>query len=66
MIVVLEQDGRSRNGSRFNWTPHLFRGRWGGGPTWRFGWGMWSISYYPSPGIKEFFDHVEHTEWKAD
>lgn len=36
-----------------------------GRTTWRIGWGLWSLSYYPSPGLREFFNHVEarKTQW---
>lgn len=68
MILIFEQDVRSRPGvGRFAWRPNWFKGRWDGGTTWRIGWGLWSISYYPSPGLRHFFDHVEtgRTEWKS-
>lgn len=65
MILIFEQDSRDHGNGRFNWRPSWFRGRWQGGTTWRFGWGLWSLSYYPSRGLRDFFDHVEacETEW---
>ena len=59
MILIFEQDTRLHNGKRFEWKPMLFRGIWCGGRTWRIGWGMWSISYYPSKGLLDFFRYVE-------
>jgi hypothetical protein len=66
MILILEQDTRSHGHGRFAWRPFLFRGRWHGRLTWRVGWGFWSLSYYPSRGLRDFFDHVEvgETEWR--
>ena len=68
MIIVIEQDARPHNGKRFTWIPFRFRGWWNGRRTWRVAWGLWSVSCYPSPGLKEFFDYVESgaTEWDAD
>ena len=64
MIIIFEQDLRTApDGSKFRWHPHAFRGTWNGKRTWRIGWGLWSISYYPSEGLKPFFEHVEDTEW---
>lgn len=67
MILLLSQDVRDHGSGRFNWKPNWFSGAWQGGRTWRICWGLWSLSYYPSPGCKEFFDHVEsgQTEWRA-
>ncbi len=66
MILVFEQDSRDHGNGRFNWRPLFFRGRWQHGRTWRAAWGLWSISFYPSPGLHSFFDHVESgaTEWR--
>jgi len=63
MIVIFEQDTRPHGGCWFTWLPFLWRGWWADGPSWRIGWGLWSISVYRSPGLRDFFDHVEHTEW---
>ena len=63
MILCVEQDVRRHDGCRFRWTPTWFSGSWRNKRTWRFGWGMWSISYYPEPGLSDFFDHVERTKW---
>jgi hypothetical protein len=59
LILVFEQDLQDHGQGRFNWRPSLFRGRWSGGLTWRVAWGLWSLSYYPSPGLRQFFDHIE-------
>ena len=68
MIVVFEQDTTVRNGRRFVWKPFVFRGHWDGRKTWRFGWGLWSVSFYPSSGLRSFFDHVQdgNTMWFGD
>lgn len=58
MILIFEQDKTIRNGKRFTWRPLLFRGTYANGRTWRLCWGLWSISYYPAPGLRSFLDHV--------
>jgi hypothetical protein len=65
MIVIFEMDTRGYNGVRFNWRPGRFRGRWKNKRTWRVWWGFWSVSFYPSPGLHDFFKHVEdgNTQW---
>lgn len=66
MIIILEQDLTVRNGHRFSWRPYWFSGKWDGRRTWRLAWGIWSVSWYPSTGLRAFFDRVESgaTEWK--
>lgn len=67
MILIFEQDTRTHPGvGRFAWKPSRFTGKWDKGRTWRVSWGLWSISYYPSPGLRSFFDRVEsgETEWR--
>ncbi len=59
MIVIFEQDTRKRNGRRFTWKPVVFKGVWCGKSTWRIGWGLWSLSWYSSPGLRDFFRHAE-------
>jgi hypothetical protein len=65
MVLCLEQDLRDHGGGRFVWKPMFFRGYWHGRRTWRIGWGLWSLSYYPSPGLRDFFRYVEagKTSW---
>lgn len=69
MIFVLEMDVRRHNGKRFSWRPGRFVGPWyvpwTGKRTWRVWWGFWSLSYYPSPGLHDFFDYIESgsAEW---
>jgi hypothetical protein len=65
MILVFEQDLTPRNGSRLSWRGSWFVGRWDGGRCWRVMWGLWSLSYYPSPGLRSFMDHIEsgRTGW---
>jgi hypothetical protein len=65
MILLLEQDTRKHGNKRFLWKPFWFKATWKGKKTWRIGWGLWSISCYPEPGIKEFFDYIRgnNTEW---
>ena len=67
MILVIEQDVRAHNGRRFTWRPLLFRGLWSGQRTWRIGWGLWSLSYYPEPGLRDFFRWIEgkNTRWRG-
>ena len=71
MILIFEQDLTVRNGSWWNWRPNFFIGPWRGcrlgDPqqlrTWRLGWGIWSLSYYPSPGLRKFFETAEEGQW---
>lgn len=67
MILIFEQDARDHGKGRFNWRPGWFRGKWKGRTTWRLAWGLWSLSYYPSPGLRDFFDHVQadRTSWQT-
>ena len=58
MILIFEQDTRSCNGKRFQWTPELFIGKWNKKLTWRFCWGVWSLSYYQSEGLQDFMEHI--------
>ena len=62
MILVLEHDRRFG----FWWRPRVWTFWWGYGRSRRLAWGWWSISTYPAPGLKEFFDYVRegNTEWK--
>lgn len=68
MILIFEQDLREHCGRRFGWRVSWFRGRWGDGWTWRLAWGLWSLSYYPSPGLRPFMERIEAglTEWHGD
>lgn len=62
MILILEQNVRPypRNiGKRWFWRPGFFRGIWKGMRTWRICWGLWSLSYYPEPGLHDFFEYIE-------
>lgn len=61
MILIFEQDVRPHGDAGwFNWRCLLFRGAWERrGRMWRIGWGLWSLSYYSSPGLRDFFRHVE-------
>jgi len=65
MILVIEQDTRRHSGVAWNWKPIWFSGSWKGRKTWRVGWGLWTLSYYPEPGLRDFFDHIEkgNTTW---
>jgi hypothetical protein len=66
MILIFEQDIRVHDGRRFIWTPSWFVGRWEGKTNWRLMWGLWSISYYPSAGLRPFMEHIEggNTVWR--
>jgi hypothetical protein len=66
MILILEQDLRRHNGKRWVWKPLFFRNEMFGRTTWRIGWGFWSLSYYASPGLKDFLDYIRegNTEWR--
>ena len=67
MILIFEQDTRNHCGKpvgkNFIFKPIFFKGLWRNKYTWRIGWGFWSLSYYPEPGLKDFFDHVSETQW---
>ena len=65
MILIFEQDTRKHDNGRFTLWPALFRGWWRNRRNWRIAWGLWSISYYPEPGLRSFFDWVEDgkTTW---
>jgi hypothetical protein len=66
MIVIFEHDHREYGDRRWWWIPGGFRGNWHGRSAWRIWWGFWSLSFYPEPGLSEFFDYVrsQQTEWK--
>jgi hypothetical protein len=71
MILVLEQDIRRHpeNGNRrWVWKPLIFRNKMFGKRTWRIGWGLWTLSYYGAPGLKDFLDYIRqgNTEWKEE
>ncbi len=69
MILLFEQDVRAHGGGRFRWKPSCDICRaWKGLLTWRVGWGIWTVSYYPSPGFREFIDDVRGgtTNWRDD
>ncbi len=67
MILILEQDTRKRNGKRFTWKPKLWKFPWHGKRSWRFGWGVWSLTYCPEPGLRDFHDHIAegNTKWRV-
>jgi len=54
MILILEQDTRDP----MQWTPELFVSEFDKRRTWRFCWGIWSLSYYASAGLRDFVEHV--------
>ena len=54
MILIFEQDTRDS----FEWMPELFVSEFDKKMSWRFIWGMWSLSYYASDGLKDFMEHV--------
>lgn len=66
MIVIFEQDVRKHDGRRFSWRPGVFRTTFHGRRSWRVWWGLWSVSIYGSPGLREFMDYVSqgNTEWR--
>ena len=55
MIIIFEIDKTIRNGRIWNWKPFLFKGLWESKKTWRFCWGIFSISVYPSKSLRSFF-----------
>ena len=64
MVFVFEMDLTRRKGKLFNWNPCLFKGKWEcNKTTWRLGWGIWSISYYPSKSLRAFFEYVPKVGW---
>lgn len=54
MILIFEQDTRDP----FQWVPELFVSTFDKKRTWRFVWGTWSLSYYASPGLKDFMEQI--------
>lgn len=64
MILIVEQDTRRHDGRRFTWRPGVWRGVFQGKRAWRVWWGVWSLSCYGSPGLKDFLDHVQYTRWE--
>lgn len=64
MILIFEQDIRDR----FEWIPELFISKFDGKKTWRFCWGMWSLSCYASEGLMEFWNHIAEggAKWYHD
>jgi hypothetical protein len=60
MILILEQDTRSHDGSAWTWKPGWLRRPCGDSRfTWRVWWGLWSLSYYPHRGLKDFGDWMK-------
>lgn len=68
MIFIFELDFTVRDGKRWRWKPSWFTGFWESKRTWRLGWGVFSVSYYPSRSLRRFFDYVEseNTAWYSD
>ena len=68
MIILLEHDTRKHNGRRFSWKPGYWKMIWKDGYMHRWAWGLWSISIYPEPGIKDFHDYISagNTEWRKN
>ena len=66
MIFVFEIDITKRNGRRWSWDFSFFRDVWDKGKTWRVGWAIFSLSFYPARSLRQFFDYVEsgNAEWK--
>lgn len=63
MILIFEQDIAIRNGKLFNWKPMFFKGAWEEKTTYRLGWGLWSVSYYPCSDLRSFFSEAKSKEW---
>ncbi len=59
MILIFEQDKRPREGKKWTWRPMIFRGSWKNKKTWRVGWGLWTLSYYPESGLRDFFEYIK-------
>lgn len=57
MIIIFERAKVSLR--EFVWRPGFFKGHWDGKITWRFWWGMWSVSYYPVVSLRGFFEYIE-------
>ena len=69
MIVIFEHDKRNHGKGGFMWRPAHFKDWWRGTKfTHRVCWGLWSISTYPEPGLKDFMDYIKvgNTEWRDD
>jgi len=65
MILIFEIDKTVQNGKRWTWRPMRFHGTWKGKTTWRVGWGIFSISYYPSSSLKKFSDELQGMTWRT-
>ena len=64
MILIFEQNIQPQIDCKyFRFKPMLFKGIWHSRRTWRIGWGIWTLSYYPEPGLKEFFQYASETQW---
>ena len=65
MILIFEQDKRPHQSKYFDWKPGYFTGAWKTKRTWRIYWSLWSLSYYPEEGLRDFMDHIEEgcTSW---
>lgn len=65
MIIIIEQDTGTDDGSKWLWLPFFFKDYWRRKIVWRIGWGFWSISYYPEKRLKTFMTYIEdgNTSW---
>ena len=65
MIFIIEQSIKENDGHVFSWKGSFFKDTWNQKTTWRFMWGIWSISYYQADGLKHFFDYIRsnNTTW---
>lgn len=68
MILILEQDTRPCHGKTFHWSPELFVSEFDGKKTWRFCWGVWSLSWYASKGLQDFMKYIaeDKVKWYHD
>ena len=57
MIIIFEIDKRKRKGKRFNFKPCFFRGYWRNKKCYRIGWLIFSFSYYPEKGLRDFLEY---------
>jgi hypothetical protein len=67
MILIFEQDTRPHRGVSFEWKPEWFVSKFDKKTTWRFCWGVWSLSYFASRGLMDFVDHIKDqgTDWNS-
>jgi len=66
MVFIFEIDLTRRNGSRWSWKPTLFKTWWTQAKkSWRIGWGIFALSYYPNSGLRDFGESLKTKSWQS-